>query len=211
LQPVRAPSKSSRPFPRLTSRVTVGAIVAGFGDLEFSAFGYLLGIASCLSQTGYLMYVVKREKESGMSTFGLFYANCVLSVPFVLVVAIISGDLTEALAYPDLLSPSFFAVLLLSALLGALLNYSIFLCAVVNSPLTLLVSGQFKSIVTVGVGIFTFGGVTLNFLNLSGWMLNTAGSIGYAWLKHSEKHGGAHVKLSHTSSEHVPGEKKQEV
>lgn len=157
-------------------------------------FGYLLGLASCLSQTGYLMYVVKREKESGMSTFGLFYLNCVLSLPFVLLVAVLTGDLSGAIAYDDIATPGFMGVLLLSSLLGALLNYSIFLCAVVNSPLTLLVSGQFKSIVTVGVGVFTFGGVATNFLSLTGWLLNTIGSVAYAWLKHAEKHGSSSPK-----------------
>lgn len=126
-----------------------------------------------------------------MSTFSLFYVHSVLSLPFVGLATIVTGELSDALAYPDLTTTSFIIALTLSSLFGALLNYTIFLCAVVNSPLTLLVSGQFKSIFTVGVGIFTFGGVVINSLNIFGWSLNSLGSVGYAYLKYLEKHASA--------------------
>jgi len=108
--------------------IAFGALIAGAGDLQFSFIGYCLGMLSCLSQgnpsssmvlplltlfllcwftAGYLLFVAKREEESGMSTFGLLYYNCALSLPFVLLFMFGSGESSAALAYPQLWSLNF--------------------------------------------------------------------------------------------------------
>jgi len=108
--------------------IAAGAVIAGAGDLQFSMTGYLLGTLSCISQgtvalrelicfvfslihhtiaAGYLTYVAKREEESGMSTFGLLYYNCTLSLPFVLLFVVGSGELSTAIQYPLLFSLKF--------------------------------------------------------------------------------------------------------
>jgi solute carrier family 35 protein len=82
--------------------IALGAVIAGMGDLEFSFLGYVLGMLSCVSQAGYLLFVAKREEETGMSTFGLLFYNSLVSLPFVVFMAIVSGELKGVLAYPRL-------------------------------------------------------------------------------------------------------------
>jgi solute carrier family 35 protein len=148
--------------------IAIGAIVAGMGDLEFSFIGYLLGMLSCISQAGYLLFVAKKEEETGMSTFSLLFYNSAISLPFVVLMIFGTGELSGVLAYPRLFDFDFLVrgfkctniytfvvtgqltyhdywsklVLLGSSLLGSFLNYAIFLCATVTSPLTLTVSGM---------------------------------------------------------------------
>jgi hypothetical protein len=41
--------------------------------------------------------------------------------------------------------------------------------------------------VTIGVGIFTFGGVKLTMMGVLGWIINSGASIAYSYLKFLDK------------------------
>lgn len=167
--------------------MSVGAIVAGLGDVSFDFTGYSMAIISCVVQASYLVYVAKKEKELDLNSFGLLNYNSILSLPFVILVGFVQGEYTAAWSYPRWSEFYFLFNFTMACALGAFLNYSIFVCTLINSPLTLTVSGQAKSIFTVAFGFFAFGGVTVTPLNAAGIALNTAGSVGYSAIKYSEK------------------------
>jgi solute carrier family 35 protein len=167
--------------------MSIGAVIAGAGDAAFSLSGYSMAAVSCVVQASYLIIVAKKEKELDINSFGLLNYNSILSLPFVVLVGIFKGEWSSALEYPQLSEFSFIFNFFMACALGALLNYSIFVCTVINSPLTLTVSGQAKSLITMTVGLFTFGGVKLTALNAIGMLLNTLGSSGYSAIKYMEK------------------------
>lgn len=167
--------------------MSIGAFIAGAGDLDFSIIGYSFASLSSIIQASYLTIIAKKQKELNVNTFDLMFYNSILSLPFVIIFIVLSGDWLKALSYPELASPGFIIYLIIACVSGALLNYSIFLCTTVNSPLTLTVSGQVKSLITLLFGIFTFGGIELTVLNVSGILLNTSGSISYSIVKYYEK------------------------
>lgn len=167
--------------------MSVGVIVAGLGDVSFSLVGYSTAALSCIVQASYLIIVAKKEKELGMNSFTLLHYNSILSLPFVLVVGALKGEWLSCLEYPRLTEPVFIFNFCMACILGAILNYSIFVCTVVTSPLTLTVSGQVKSVITIIIGFFTFGGVQLTLLNAIGMSLNTAASASYSTVKYLEK------------------------
>ena len=83
-----------------------------------------------------------------------------------------------------------------------LLNYFLFLCSTVNSPLatsitgnlttnkhkqTKICVGQLKSILQTIFGLFTFGGVTLTFSLSVGLLTSTMGGIWYGYIKYAEQ------------------------
>lgn len=175
--------------------MSVGTVVAGLGDVSFDLTGYTMAIASCVLQALYLVVVAKKEKDLDLNTFGLLFYNSVLSLPFVFLAGFLKSEYSAAYTYPRWHEWSFLFNLLMACALGAFLNYSIFLCTLVNSPLTLTVSGQIKSVLTVILGFFAFGGVTITPLNAFGITINTVGSCGYSAAKYAEK----------TRSDSLPG------
>ncbi|KAJ9461263.1 UDP-sugar transporter sqv-7 [Diplonema papillatum] len=73
------------------------------------------------------------------------------------------------------------------AAMDSLLNFSLFLCASVNSPLTTTVVGVMKAVVTTGLGFFVLGGARVTTVNFSGIVVNTAGGCLYTWAKYVSK------------------------
>jgi solute carrier family 35 protein len=167
--------------------MSAGAMIAGLGDVTFDFTGYSMAMISCIVQAAYLVYVSKKEKELDLNSFGLLNYNSILSLPFVVLVGFVKSEYTAAYAYPNWSDAYFLFNFTMACALGAFLNYSIFVCTVVNSALTLTVSGQAKSLFTVAFGFFAFGGVKLTALNAFGIALNTVGSTTYSAIKYAEK------------------------
>jgi solute carrier family 35 len=90
--------------------------------------------------------------------------------------------LQEIYEYPGWSDPSFLLLFLFTALMGSILNYSIFLCTTVNSPLTTAVIGCLKNIlVTYFSMLFMTSGsdYQFNLLNFIGLNISILGSIYY--------------------------------
>jgi len=109
-----------------------------------------------------------------------------LSLPVLCILAILTGDIHSALEYPHLHEVDFLVCLSISVLLGFVLNFAMFWCTIVNSPLDLTVAGQFKAISQTVVGLFIFGGIRLTVLNSIGLLVNSVGGIWYASIKAHE-------------------------
>lgn len=119
----------------------------------------------------------------------LFY-NAILSLPFLMLAAVLSGEYsiffrlyTSAAAA----SASFPVLLATCAILGTLLNLSLFLCTINNSALTTTIVGVLKGVLTTALGFFFLGGVQFNLLNVVGILLNTVGGVCYTFIKYREK------------------------
>ncbi|RXG56679.1 Solute carrier family 35 member D3 [Armadillidium vulgare] len=74
--------------------------------------------------------------------------------------------------------------------LGAILNYSLFLCTSLNSALTTSLVGVAKSSVQTLLGFFTFGGVSYQPWNVAGISLNFFGGLIYTYSKYKESKRG---------------------
>lgn len=88
--------------PKIKQAVTIiiiGALIAGASDLTFDIAGYLFALASCVSQAAYLIYVAKSGAERNLNSFGLLFYNSVLSLPFLLVIITLNGELTNSLQH----------------------------------------------------------------------------------------------------------------
>jgi len=56
---------------------------------------------------------------------------------------------------------------------GCLLNYLLFLCTTYNSALTTSVTGTLKTIIQTVIGMFTFGGISINVFTILGLIHST--------------------------------------
>jgi solute carrier family 35 protein len=134
-------------FPTLVSTLllVIGALLAGYGDLGFDLKAYSYAAASCFIQTAYLLLVSKAGVGKNYTTFGILYYNSIYSLAFSTIYAMLFGELEAVMNYPGELTPSFYSCLFLALVQGAMLNYAIFLCTVVNSALTTTIVGLCSS------------------------------------------------------------------
>jgi len=165
-----------------------GAFIAGISDLTFDGIGYAFALGSCIFQALYLVLVKKNAKDIGPIEM-LFY-NSTLAIPFVFALVVYFDEVNYTRNFPLFVDPGFRVYFFLSILIGAFLNFFIFYCTSVNSPLTTAVTGQAKNIVTTILGVVIFNDLIITAFNTLGLSINAAGGAWYAYLKLRNGGGG---------------------
>ncbi|GAA0160738.1 secondary carrier transporter [Lithospermum erythrorhizon] len=84
-------------------------------------------------------------------------------------------------------SVSFLWTFVISLVMGIVLNYTMFLCTIVNSALTTTIVGVLKGVGSTTLGFVLLGGVQVHALNVTGLVINTAGGVWYSVAKYLQK------------------------
>mmetsp|Transcript_25357 Transcript_25357/g.74911 ORF Transcript_25357/g.74911 Transcript_25357/m.74911 type:complete len:424 (-) Transcript_25357:105-1376(-) len=171
--------------------VVAGCLIAGMGDLTFEVWGYVMALASCVAQAGYLL-LVEFQGAGGIPTSELLYYTAWSSLPMLASLAIISGEASMVRPVFTLAVQTHGHIPVASTIgsccaLGCALNYALFLCTTNNSALTTTIVGVLKSVVAVVLGFFLLGGVPFSMINVMGISLNLVGGIWYTAYKFREK------------------------
>ncbi|KAJ0031588.1 hypothetical protein Pint_12588 [Pistacia integerrima] len=82
---------------------------------------------------------------------------------------------------------TFLVILTLSLVMGIVLNFTMFLCTIVNSALTTTIVGVLKGVGSTTLGFVVLGGVQVHTLNVTGLVINTAGGVWYSYAKYHQK------------------------
>jgi solute carrier family 35 protein len=165
--------------------MAVAAIVAGWGDaVLIDLYGIALLLAGSVSLAVYLVLASKARASTGLNIFGLlFYCNLfALPIMFVWIVAI--GEHRLVAEHPAIWMPGFQFAFLMSSVQAMMLNYAIFWCTQVNSPLTTNIMGQIKNVVVTVLGVIIFGDFQPTTVNVSGLILGTVASAIYVYAKY---------------------------
>ncbi|KAK1316403.1 hypothetical protein QJS10_CPA05g02299 [Acorus calamus] len=167
----------------------VGVIIAAAGDFSFDLVGYSLALTSVFFQTMYLVLVEKSGAEDGLSSVELMFYNGFLSLPFLLFLIIATGEFPDSLTllFAKANSLAFSVILILSLVMGIVLNYTMFLCTIVNSALTTTIVGVLKGVGSTTFGFVLLGGMKVHALNVTGLVINTAGGVWYSYAKYKQK------------------------
>ncbi|OMO90823.1 hypothetical protein COLO4_18865 [Corchorus olitorius] len=163
--------------------IVLGAFVAGARDLSFDFYGYAVVFLANITTAIYLATIARIGKSSGLNSFGLMWCNGIICGPVLLLWTFLHGDLKTTMNFPDLFSPGFMAVMILSCTLAFFLNYTIFLNTTLNSAVTQTICGNLKDFFTIGLGWILFGGLPFDLLNVIGQLLGFVGSGLYAYYK----------------------------
>ena len=139
--------------------ITVGTFVAAFGDLNFHWHSYILGMASVVTQSLYLLTLQKTGIEKNIGAISLVYINSINCMPVMTIMCFLAGDISAVAKYPHWGDPWFLTSFLFLVFWGCVFTYSMFLCTTVNSALTTALVSTAKSAITTVVGMYTFGGV----------------------------------------------------
>ncbi|XP_027190808.1 UDP-galactose/UDP-glucose transporter 7 isoform X1 [Cicer arietinum] len=181
-----------RPSTQVTLSVILtaaGVLIAALGDFSFDLFGYSMAFISVFFQTMYLVLVEKSGAENGLSSVEIMFYNSFLSVPFLMFLIIATGEFPNSLSvlFAKSYSFSFLVILILSLVMGIVLNYTMFLCTIVNSALTTTIVGVLKGVGSTTLGFVLLGGVQVHALNVTGLVINTAGGVWYSFAKYQQK------------------------
>ncbi|KAL6065934.1 hypothetical protein QOT17_009908 [Balamuthia mandrillaris] len=165
--------------------IVLGALVAGWNDLNFDLFGYVLTCTVNVTTALALTLIPKIGKAADLGPLGLMLYQITLGFPLIVLAILMSGEYVDMLAYPHWSSPSFLILFFMSCAQIFVLNYSIFLCTTVNSPLTTTVTGALKDCAQTVGGFFIFD-LSIQFFNLVGISIGMSGGILYSYLKYLE-------------------------
>ncbi|KAI0511244.1 hypothetical protein KFK09_011869 [Dendrobium nobile] len=167
----------------------LGVIIAALGDFSFDLFGYTMALTSVFFQTMYLMLVEKSSAEDGLSSVEIMLYNAILSLPFLLFLIIATAEFPQSLflLFEKAHSFTFFLIFILSLVMGIVLNFTMFLCTIVNSALTTTIVGVLKGVGSTTLGFLLLGGVEVHALNVTGLIINTIGGVWYSYAKYQQK------------------------
>ncbi|KAG7020331.1 UDP-galactose/UDP-glucose transporter 7 [Cucurbita argyrosperma subsp. argyrosperma] len=177
-----------------------GVLVAALGDFSFDLIGYSMAFTSVFFQTMYLVLVEKSGAEDGLTSIEIMFYNSFLSLPFLLFLIIATGEFPDSLSllFAKSNSFSFLVIFLLSLVMGIVLNFTMFLCTIVNSALTTTIVGVLKGVGSTTLGFVILGGVEVHALNVTGLVINTAGGVWYSYAKYQQKKKSKPPKLTST-------------
>ena len=109
------------------------------------------------------------------------WCNGLLCGPGLFICAILSGELDAVTKYEHLFKVDFLLVVGLSFISAFILNYSLFMNTIINSPLTQVVCGNTKDVFTILVG-FIIDSSPKSIWNVLGVCVSASGSFLYAYL-----------------------------
>lgn len=167
--------------------ITVGCLVAGLGDLQFSSFAYSMAVMAVFAQAGYLTLIQLNSEVNNRSAIEMIYLNGYNTLPlFVILTATLEDPikLIKMLPSADYDFHFLFWTMILS---GGILIYSQFLCTTVCSALSTSLVGVAKSALGTVIGFFAFGGVPFHPLNVFGLVLNVLGGVVFSYVKYNEQ------------------------
>lgn len=153
--------------------------------MSFDLAAYAYGVASCISQSLYLVLVQKSGQV--LSAGETLHLNSYNTLPFLAILWIISGEFFPSMAKFNFSNYGFVFMYIVVITMGCLLNFLLFLCTMYNSALTTSLAGVLKSIVQTIIGMFTFGGISINIFTISGITINLSGAIIYVIAKYKEQ------------------------
>ena len=92
------------------------------------------------------------------------------------------STLTKMSLYDRWGNHDFLILFFIAALLGSVLNYSIFVCTTLNSALTTAVVGCLKNVATTYIGMLIFPDYAFNWWNFIGINISILGSLYYTYV-----------------------------
>eukprot|EP00850_Spirogloea_muscicola_P009380 SM000052S17772 [mRNA] locus=s52:600604:602854:+ [translate_table: standard] len=165
---------------------TFGGLLAGFGDLTFDLAGYILALSSAMATAAYVVIVGKLGEELQIDSFTLLLYNNFWSLPFSFLLVFVNGESKALRSFTHFREVPFLLYFALSCTSAFILNLATYLCTMVNDSLTTSIVGRTKSILQGFAGLFAFGDVVMNPVNLAGLVVNSCGIGWYAYEKYLE-------------------------
>lgn len=168
LERIVGQAKPSLPVVMSVWGMMIGAGVAALDDLAFDARSYFVVLCNDMLTAARGVYVKSALSRKRMSKLSLLFYNASLAFVLVFPGLTVRGDLVACFNWITRATWIQRFTFVLSAGLGPVLQYAIFLCTQHNSALTTTVLGALKNILTAYIGMFVDYDYSLfNFLGIT--------------------------------------------
>eukprot|EP00002_Diphylleia_rotans_P020352 TRINITY_DN3953_c0_g1_i2.p1 TRINITY_DN3953_c0_g1~~TRINITY_DN3953_c0_g1_i2.p1 ORF type:complete len:321 (-),score=54.90 TRINITY_DN3953_c0_g1_i2:562-1524(-) len=165
----------------------LSATISGASDISFSLDGYFWMIINCIFTASYTLAVRFTMGSVRLSDFGLALHNNVLSLPVLILAVVFTGEadvLQERIVkYSE--QPGFMFWLMLTGVIGFVLNLSSFFCIRSTSPTTYSIVGSLNKIPLTIASIYLFD-VPTSAANLFGIALGLFSGVAFSYTKYIE-------------------------
>lgn len=177
----------SMPIIGTVGVMLVGAGIAAWKDMSFDIVSYLYLLLTNFFTSIYTVYINVVKKDTKLNNWAMLYYSNVSSMPFLLLLAIYTGDLQRAVYYPYHTNLVFQINLQLSIFLAFSLNVCTFFSTSVNSARTQTVVGQLKNFGAFLLGLVLFDDYIYDPINFVGLCVGFAGGVLYGFVSFREK------------------------
>ena len=180
---------ASRPVQASVFLMMAGALIAALDDLTFNFYGYVLIFSNNVFTALNGVVLKKKLNSKELGTWGLMLYNNLFSLPFnILLLYYNEPDIAiKVSTFPMWMDPSFKLCFGLATVMGFVLNFSIFWCTKVNSPLTTTVIGCLKNVLSTYLAMLFLPGYEFALLNFFGINVSVFGSVLYSYVKYGEQ------------------------
>ena len=165
--------------------ITLGGVIAGINDITGDLFGYCIVLGSVIMNAMQLIYANKLFTQA-YNTISIFFCASISLIPVSYSLSsFLEGSVLDLYREISLDSNSLIA-LLIGCSSSGLANYLMILCTSEISPIATSVSGNFKDIICIIIGIVAFQDVTLTLPFVLGLISSTLGALVYTYCKLQE-------------------------
>lgn len=161
--------------------MTVGAVMAGANDLEFSALGYFWMAVNCVFTASYVLYMRYASTNINLPKFGMVYYNNLLSAIILTPICLFKGEFA-ALSDPEIMTTSFIVLNSLAGFVGFYLNFASLWCVASTSATTYAIVGSLNKVPITVLGFVLFS-VQMTERGIMYIVLATLGGFLYAYTK----------------------------
>eukprot|EP01135_Chromosphaera_perkinsii_P011405 Nk52_evm50s2391 gene=Nk52_evmTU50s2391 len=167
----------------------IGALIAALDDLTFNMMGYTLILANNIFTALNGVVLKKKLNSKELGTWGLMFYNNLFSLPFNIILLYYNDPLIaeKVTTFPIWDDYGFRGCFFLATIMGFVLNFSIFWCTQVNSPLTTTVIGCLKNVLSTYLAMLFLPGYEFAWLNFFGINVSVFGSVLYSYVKYGEQ------------------------
>eukprot|EP01111_Echinosteliopsis_oligospora_P017195 TRINITY_DN7373_c0_g2_i1.p1 TRINITY_DN7373_c0_g2~~TRINITY_DN7373_c0_g2_i1.p1 ORF type:complete len:288 (-),score=32.47 TRINITY_DN7373_c0_g2_i1:220-1083(-) len=116
--------------------MSIGSLVAGWNDLEFRLDGYVWMMFNCVVSACYILFMRYAMKGTKLSEFGSVYYNNFLSIPLLIPLIIISGEIPDAAYFEGWNEPGFLSTITFSGISSICISFTSFWAVKATSPTT---------------------------------------------------------------------------
>eukprot|EP01116_Phalansterium_solitarium_P011042 TRINITY_DN26653_c0_g1_i1.p1 TRINITY_DN26653_c0_g1~~TRINITY_DN26653_c0_g1_i1.p1 ORF type:complete len:332 (+),score=100.76 TRINITY_DN26653_c0_g1_i1:139-1134(+) len=162
--------------------ILFGSVVAGLNDLSYNGAGYVWMAINCAATVAYVLYMRQAIKYTQLSEWGMVYYNNMLSLPIMIPMVAISGELSAIGNIANDLTPGLVFMLLLSGVASFVISVSSFWAVRTTSPTTYSMVGALNKIPLTLLS-FVFFDTPINFYGAAAIFISLSGGLLYSFGK----------------------------
>ena len=162
--------------------ITFGGIIAGINDITGGIFGYIIVLGSVTMNVMQLIYS-NILYDQGIKSIDIFFSINISVLPFIIVCNYLF-EYNSYEIYENILGNNLaYCIILIGSCSSALASFMMVLCSSQVSPMATSITGNFKDIATMFIGLIAFNDTKITFPFTTGLISSTLGAIIYSYSK----------------------------